>query len=241
MDRMGIATVPLLQEAVQKNAALYLQLLQHLTVPVTSLFRDPGFFKVLRQQVFPVLATYPSLKIWVAGCSTGEEAYSLMIVLREENLLDRSLIYATDINPLALEKARLGIFPLTSIQSGTDRYQQSGGTEAFSTYYSARYGHAVFDRSFHENIVFADHSLATDSVFSQTHLVLCRNVLIYFNAHLQNRALRLFEKSLDYRGFLGLGSKETLEYSDCAVHFQTVDSAEKIYRKLPACLEKSRR
>lgn len=224
-------TVAALQAGVLKDPTLFMQLLQYLTIPVSDMFRDPTFFRALREQVVPVLQTYPSLKIWIAGCSTGEEVYSLAILLREEGLLERSLIYATDINPQSLDKARQGIFPLGRIQGYTANYQQAGGKQAFSDYYMAAYDSVIFDKMLSANVIFADHSLATDSVFSETQLVLCRNVLIYFNKTLQDRALGLFHESLSHRGFLGLGSKESIEFSGFASHFKSVDRPERIFRK----------
>ncbi|MDP2452368.1 MAG: protein-glutamate O-methyltransferase CheR [Polaromonas sp.] len=234
LTQLGYPTIPALQAAMAQDPAVFMQLLQYLTIPVSEMFRDPSFFLALRQQVMPVLRTYPSLKIWVAGCSTGEEVYSLAILLKEEGLLDRSLIYATDINPKSLAKARQGIFSLTSIQGHTANYQAAGGRQAFSDYYTAAYDAAVFDKSLRDNITFADHSLATDSVFSETQLVLCRNVLIYFNKKLQDRALGLFHESLSHRGFMGLGSKESIDFSTYAQRFEPLDRPERIFRKLEA-------
>lgn len=232
LGQLGYPTIPALQAAVEQDPAVFMQLLQYLTIPVSEMFRDPSFFLALRQQVVPVLRTYPSLKIWVAGCSTGEEVYSLAILLKEEGLLDRSLIYATDINPQSLAKARLGIFSRGSIQGHTANYQAAGGQQAFSDYYTAAYDAAVFDKTLRENVTFADHSLATDSVFSETQLVLCRNVLIYFNKKLQDRALGLFHESLSHRGFMGLGSKESIDFSAHAARFEPLDRPERLYRKL---------
>ncbi|MDI1268823.1 MAG: protein-glutamate O-methyltransferase CheR [Polaromonas sp.] len=234
LTQLGYPTIPALQAAMAQDPAVFMQLLQYLTIPVSEMFRDPSFFLALRQQVMPVLRTYPSLKIWVAGCSTGEEVYSLAILLKEEGLLDRSLIYATDINPKSLAKARQGIFSLASIQGHTANYQAAGGRQAFSDYYTAAYDAAVFDKSLRDNITFADHSLATDSVFSETQLVLCRNVLIYFNKKLQDRALGLFHESLSHRGFMGLGSKESIDFSTYAQRFEPLDRPERIFRKLEA-------
>ncbi|MBC7598051.1 MAG: protein-glutamate O-methyltransferase CheR [Polaromonas sp.] len=232
MAHFECPTVGALQTMVLKDATLFMELLQYLTIPVSEMFRDPAFFLALRQQVLPVLQTYPSLKIWIAGCSTGEEVYSLAILLREEGLLEKSLIYATDINPVALSKARQGIFARPSIKGYTVNYQQAGGTQAFSDYYIAAYDAAIFDPTLRTNVTFSDHSLATDSVFSEMQLVLCRNVLIYFNRALQNRALGLFHESLSHRGFMGLGSKESIEFSAYAGHFEALDKAARIFRKL---------
>jgi chemotaxis protein methyltransferase CheR len=210
---------------------VFSQLLQYLTIPVSEMFRDPAYFLMLRRQVVPMLQTYPTVKVWVAGCSTGEEVYSLAILLQEEGLLKRTQIYATDINPASLEKARQGIFPLESIRGYTANYQRAGGTNAFSDYYTAAYDAARFDPALCADVIFADHSLATDSVFAETQLVSCRNVLIYFNRQLQDRALGLFHESLCHRGFLGLGAKESIDFSSFAERFDVVSRAERIYRK----------
>ncbi|HQS32285.1 MAG: chemotaxis protein CheR [Polaromonas sp. 39-63-203] len=231
LAQLNCPTIPALQAGVERDPTLFQQLLQYLTIPVSEMFRDPAFFLTLREQVLPVLQTYPSLKIWVAGCSTGEEAYSLAILLKEEGLLERSLIYATDINATSLDKARRGIFPLASVRTHTTNYQQAGGRRAFSDYYIAAYDGAIFDKTLAQNITFADHSLATDSVFSETQLVLCRNVLIYFNRTLQDRALGLFHESLSHRGFLGLGSKESIDFSAYANRFEPLVKAQRLFRK----------
>ena len=231
LGQLGLASISDLQERVLRDPAVFAQLLQFLTVPVSEMFRDPAYFLALRRQVLPVLETYPSIKIWIAGCSTGEEAYSMAIMLREEGLLQRAQIYATDINPVSLEKARQGIFPLEAVRGYTTNYQQSGGRRAFSDYYTAAYDAARFDPSLCADVIFADHSLATDSVFAETQLVSCRNVLIYFNRTLQDRALGLFHESLCHRGFLGLGSKESIDFSGYATRFGPLARDERIYRK----------
>ena len=225
-------TISALQERVLHDPGAFMQLLQLLTIPVSEMFRDPTHFLAIREEVVPLLRTYPSIKIWIAGCSTGEEVYSMAILLREEGLLDRTLIYATDINPRSLEKAKQGIFSLENIRGYTQNYLKAGGQREFSEYYTAAYDYAIFDKSLRENVTFADHSLATDSVFSETHLISCRNVLIYFNKTLQNRAFGLFHDSLCHRGFLMLGSKETLDFSDYSKQFTPVLKQERIYRKL---------
>ncbi|KQB53564.1 chemotaxis protein CheR [Pseudomonas endophytica] len=225
-------TISALQERVLHDPAAFMQLLQLLTIPVSEMFRDPEHFLAIRQEVVPILKTYPSLKIWIAGCSTGEEVYSMAILLQEEGLLDRTIIYATDINPRSLEKAKQGIFSLENIRAYTHNYQKSGGQRSFADYYTAAYDYAIFDKRLRENVTFADHSLATDSVFSETHLISCRNVLIYFNKKLQNRAFGLFSESLCHRGFLMLGSKETLDFSDYSTQFTSLLKQERIYRKL---------
>lgn len=230
-QRMNAQTISALQERVLHDPEEFAQLLSHLTVPVSEMFRDPPYFLALRRHVVPVLRTYPSLKIWVAGCSTGEEPYSLAILLEEEGLLERTILYATDINHDSLDKARQGIFALDRMQGYTRNYQRAGGLRSFSDYYTAAYGGALFDKRLRDAITFADHSLATDAVFSETQLVSCRNVLIYFNRGLQDRALGLFHESLSRRGFLGLGSKETLEFSAYGHRFEPVSRPDRIYRK----------
>ncbi|RNF30519.1 chemotaxis protein CheR [Massilia aurea] len=232
MREMECETVSELQSKVLHEPNGFAQLLQYLTIPVTEMFRDPEYFLAVREQVAPFLKTYPSLKIWVAGCSTGEEVYSLAILLKEEGLLERSIIYATDINPESLEAARRGVFPLDRMRLYTENYQKSGGKGAFSDYYTAAYGGALFERSLMENVTFADHSLSTDSVFSETHFVSCRNVLIYFNRRLQDRVLGLFHDSLCHRGFLGLGSKESIDFSSYAERFESLARRERLFRKV---------
>jgi chemotaxis protein methyltransferase CheR len=232
LTQFGLSTISALQESILHDPDAFARLLQVLTIPVSEMFRDPAYFLALRQHVVPVLRTYPSIKVWIAGCSTGEEVYSLAILLREEGLLERTILYATDINPSSLDKARQGIFAMDNMRSYTANYQKAGGQRAFSDYYTAAYDGALFDRSLCDNITFADHSLATDSVFSEVQLVSCRNVLIYFNRRLQNRAFGLFHESLCHRGFLGLGSKETVEFSDYAPYFEAEVRQERIFRKL---------
>jgi chemotaxis protein methyltransferase CheR len=232
MRAMECDTVSALQARVMHEPSGFAQLLQFLTIPVTEMFRDPEYYLALRQHVVPHLKTYPSLKIWVAGCSTGEEVYSLAILLQEEGLLERSLIYATDINPESLDAARRGVMPLERMRLYTENYQKAGGARAFSDYYTAAYGGALFERSLMENVTFADHSLATDSVFAETHFISCRNVMIYFNRRLQNRVLGLFHESLVHRGFLGLGSKESIDFSSYAQRFEPLAKRERIFRKV---------
>jgi chemotaxis protein methyltransferase CheR len=234
LREMGCATVSALQEKVMHEPAAFAQLLQYLTIPVTEMFRDPEYYAAVRSQVAPLLQTYPSLKIWIAGCSTGEEVYSMAILLHEEGLLERSLVYATDINPQSLDAARRGVFDLDKMRLYTANYQKAGGTRAFSDYYTAAYGSALFDRALVENVTFADHSLSTDSVFAETHFVSCRNVMIYFNRRLQDRVLGLFHESLCHRGFLGLGSKESIDFSAYATQFEPLAKRERLFRKVAA-------
>ncbi len=231
LTQLDLPSVSALQEKILRDPQVFARLLQYLTVPVSEMFRDPAYFMAIRQHVAPVLRTYPSVKIWVAGCSTGEEVYSLAILLREEDLLSRAIIYATDINPVSLDKARQGIFPLDGVRQYTANYQRSGGMSSFSDYYTAAYGGALFDRSLCENVTFADHSLATDSVFTETQFISCRNVMIYFNRTLQDRALGLFADSLSHRGFLGLGAKESLDFSVHARRFEPLVKSERLFRK----------
>ncbi len=224
--------VTALMDKVLLEPDMFMQLLQYLTIPVSEMFRDPSYYAALREHVIPILKTYPSLKIWVAGCSTGEEIYSLAILLEEEGLLDKSIIYATDINPVSLEKAKKGIFPISRMASYTENYQQSGGKKSFSGYYTAAYDGAMFDQALSRNVTFADHSLATDHVFSEVHLISCRNVMIYFNSALQSRVLDLFHDALCHKGFLGLGSKESLDYSTHADRFSPLAKKERVFRKI---------
>ncbi|NHZ97854.1 CheR family methyltransferase [Massilia sp. CCM 8734] len=232
LHQMDCASISELQSRVLHDPDAFMQLLQYLTIPTSEMFRDPSYFQALREHVVPHLRTYPSLKIWIAGCSTGEEIYSMAILLKEEGLLERSIIYATDINPHSLERARKGVFALDRMRAYTASYQMGGGRAAFSDYYTAAYDGALFDRGLVENVIFADHSLATDSVFSETHLISCRNVMIYFNRKLQDRALGLFHESLCHRGFLGLGSKESLDFSSHADAFEPLVKAERVFRKV---------
>jgi chemotaxis protein methyltransferase CheR len=231
LGRFHCESVSQLQDRVMHEPKVFAALLDHLTVQVSEMFRDPTHFRALREQVVPLLRTYPSLKVWVAGCSSGEEAYSLAILLREEGLLSRTLIYATDINPHTLGRAEAGIYSIDRIPGFTINHRESGGTSSLSDYYTAAYGRAILDKSLRERIVFSDHSLATDSVFAEVHLVSCRNVLIYFNRELQDRALGLFRDSLCRNGFLGIGSKESLRSTSVAGAFQAFVAKERIYQK----------
>lgn len=231
MIRFRCDTLSQLQDRIVHEPDIFPQLLDHLTVQASEMFRDPGYFRALREHVVPVLRTYPSLKIWVAGCSSGEEAYSLAILLREEGLLSRALIYATDINAHSLQRAEAGIYAGDRIARFTAGHRQSGARSSLSDHYTAAYGRVIFDRSLREHIVFADHSLATDSVFAQVQLVSCRNVLIYFDPRLQDRALSLFHESLCRHGFLGIGAKESLRFSSFAHAFHPLVRRERIFQK----------
>ena len=229
---LGCTTLSQLQDRVLHDAAVFTELLRYLTVQVTDAFRDPSYFRALREVVVPYLRTYPSLKVWVAGCATGEEAYSVAIVLLEEGLLSNTQIYATDISPQSLRVAEQGVYELDRFARFSESYVESGGTASLSDYYTAQYGHAVFDRRLRDAIMFSDHSLATDSVFAETQLVSCRNVLIYFDRELQDRAIGVLRDSLCRKGFLGLGSRETLRFSSHAPAFSEVAAKERIYQRL---------
>lgn len=231
MERFGCGTLSQLQDRVLHEPALFPALLDYLTVQVSEMFRDPQYFRSMREKVVPLLRTYPSLKIWVAGCSTGEEVYSMAILLQEEGLLERSLIYATDINSSALERAQAGIYDAARISGFTDNHRKSGARSSLSDYYTAAYGKAMFEKSLRANVVFADHSLTTDSTFSEVHLVSCRNVLIYFDRQLQDRVLGLFRESLCRKGFLGLGAKESLRFSSHSYAFSDFVAIDKIFQK----------
>jgi chemotaxis protein methyltransferase CheR len=195
------------------------------------MLRDPSFYRTLRNTILPVLATYPFIRIWHAGCSTGEEVYSMAILLREAGVLDKSLLYGTDINPLVIEKARKGIFPVSQMQKYSENYIQSGGVRDFSSYYTANYHLAKFDSSLTTKMIFSTHNLASDFSFNEFQLILCRNTLIYFERDLQAKVLRLFDYSLENFGYLALGSKESLRFSNIAGRYRQVGK-EKIWRKI---------
>lgn len=230
-DKLGCETISLLQDKVLHDPAIMPELLEMLTVQVSELFRDPGYFKAIREKVLPHLHTYPSLKVWIAGCSSGEEVYSFAILFREEGLEEKTIFYATDINPNALKKAQAGVYGLERIQLFTENHRKSGGKSSLSEYYTAAYGGAKFDKTLSDRVVFSDHSLVTDQVFAEVHLISCRNVLIYFDKELQNRALGLFKDALVRKGFLGLGSRESLRFSRHAEAFSEFAREEKLYQK----------
>lgn len=230
-DHFKCATFSALQDMILHDPSMMTAMLPYLTVQVSELFRDPLYFKAIREKVVPHLKTYPSLKVWIAGCSTGEELYSFAILFREEGLFDRTLFYATDINHDALKKAEAGVYSLDRIKLFTENHRLSGGRGSLSDYYNAAYGAASFDKTLRKNVVFSDHSLATDAVFAETQLVSCRNVLIYFDRELQDRAITLFKGSLARKGFLGLGSKETLRFSSSVDAFSDFEHTERIYQK----------
>lgn len=230
-DQLGCASISALQDLVLHHPDTATRLLDYLTVQVSEMFRDPSYFQALREKVTPHLRTYPSLKVWIAGCSNGEELYSLAILFREEGLAQRTQFYATDINPTALSAAEAGVYPIEQIRKFTQNHQKSGGKSSLSDYYTADASRAVFDKSLRSQVVFSDHSLVTDAVFGEMHLISCRNVLIYFDRPLQDRAIGLFRDSLARNGFLGLGSKESLRFSQHADAFREFVREEKIYQR----------
>jgi chemotaxis protein methyltransferase CheR len=231
MDGEKVATVSALQDLLLHDPAVMERLLLDLSVNVTAMFRDPSFFVSLRQKVVPLLRTYPFSRIWVAGCSTGEEVYSLAIVLAEEGLADRVRIYATDINEAVIETAKLGVFPLEKMQEYTQNYIRAGGTRSFSEYYVARYDGALFARSLVDAAVFAQHNLVSDAAFNEFNVIVCRNVMIYFAEPLQRRVHSLFYESLATFGVLALGQKETIRFSPHAARYEELDAAERLYKK----------
>jgi chemotaxis protein methyltransferase CheR len=227
-----LPTISALLDRVLHDPSVMERLLVDLSINVTAMFRDPTFFLAFREKVVPLLRTYPFSRIWVAGCSTGEEVYSLAIALHEEGLSDRTRIYATDINLGVIERAREGVFPLDKMQEYTENYIRAGGTRAFSEYYLAKYEGALFDRALTQNVVWAPHNLGQDSSFNTFHVILCRNVMIYFDRTLQHRVHRLFFESLERRGVLALGHKESIRFSGFEEQYEEIDLAEKIYRRL---------
>ena len=219
-----------LKYSLLNNESVFHYFLQEVTVNVTELFRDPIYYKTLREKVFPILATYPVIKIWHAGCSTGEEVYSMCILLHEAGLLNRTKIYATDINTVNLEKAKKGMMPLRNMKEYTNNYHQSGGKHDFTDYYTARYDHALIKEELRSPIIFSQHNLVSDNVFNEFQLISCRNVMIYFNKQVQNRVLGIFHESLASLGFLTLGLKETLQFSNLKDKFECIHPIAKIYR-----------
>jgi len=230
-ERFDCRSYSALQDLVLHQPSLMPVLLAYLTVQVSEMFRDPSYYRALREQVLPHLRTYPSLKVWIAGCSSGEELYSMVILFREEGLEDRTLFYATDINPEALARAEAGVYHLEQIPTFTENHRESGGKSSLSDYYTADYGAAIFDKSLRQRVVFSDHSLVSDAVFGEMQFISCRNVLIYFDRLLQDRVIGLFRDSLSHRGFLGLGAKESLRFSQHSDAFNDFSRAERLYQK----------
>ncbi len=232
MENRKIDTLDTLREIVLKDEDIFEEFVQGISITLTEMFRDPLFYKSVREKVMKRLATYPVIKIWIAGCATGEEVYSIAIVLREEGLLDRTIIYATDINQKSLQIARQGIYSLTDMKKYTENYLNSGGSESFSIYYTAKYNSVLFEESLKRNIVFASHNLSADKSFNEFQLVVCRNVLMYFKSNLQSKVISLFCDSLCDFGFLALGDKESLLFSDKNECFEEMSKKEKIYMKI---------
>ncbi len=231
IEAEGLPTVSALQARVLHEPQLMEKLLLDLSINVTAMFRDPGFYRAFRETVVPLLRTYPFIRLWHAGCATGEEVYSMAILLKEEGLYDRCRIYATDINEVVLQKAKEGIFPLDRMQEYTENYISAGGKRAFSDYYLAKYGGAIFDDALTRNVVFSLHNLVGDRSFAEFNVILCRNVLIYFDKSLQARVHGLFYDSLAMFGILVLGSKESLRFAPFEECYEQINGQEKIYRK----------
>lgn len=232
IEAEGLQTVSALQAELLHRPQLMEKLLLDLSINVTAMFRDPGFYRAFRERVVPLLRTYPFIRIWHAGCATGEEVYSMAILLQEEGLYERSRIYATDINEIVLARAKEGIFPIERMQEYTENYIASGGKRAFSDYYTAKYGGALFSDTLTKNVVFSLHNLVTDTSFSEFNVILCRNVLIYFDKSLQSRVHGLFYDSLVQFGILVLGSKESLRFSPFEDNYEQINGPEKIFRKV---------
>jgi chemotaxis protein methyltransferase CheR len=235
LEKNQLTSVSEIKERISLDKDFLEKLLNCLTIPTTEFFRDPSFYKVVKECVIPVLKTYAFIKLWHAGCSTGEEVFSMAILLKEENLLDRTLIYATDINPVAIEKAKKGMVPSSSIKRATNLYFVSAENEALHQYWNVHHDFATLDHSIMKNIVFSEHNLATDHVFGEMQMIICRNVLIYFNRILQEKVLELFAQSLCRSGFLGLGAKESLAFFRIERDFEAVSKPERIYRKKSRC------
>ena len=234
MNRMAITgfdSISEMQAKVLNNELFASEVLQDLSITVTEMFRDPGFYKSLRENVIPILKTYPFIKVWHAGCATGEEAYSMAILLQEEGLYERTTIYATDFNQQALNKAKEGIFSKRNIKEYAINYELSGGKGTFSDYYISDYDNVIMNQSLKKNMVWANHNLVTDSVFAEVHLILCRNVLIYFDKDLQNKVQNIFYNSLVNGGVLCLGSKESLRFTDFHEQYIELDKKQRIFKK----------
>jgi chemotaxis protein methyltransferase CheR len=228
----GLSTISALQERLLHDPACMERLLLDLSINVTAMFRDPSFYLTFRRQVVPLLRTYPFTRIWVAGCSTGEEVYSLSILLQEEGVYERARIYATDINESVLDRARSGVFPLEKMREYTENYISAGGTRAFSEYYLAKYDGAQFQRTLVDNVVFAQHNLVSDRSFNEFNVIICRNVMIYFDRALQDRVHRLFYDSLMTFGILVLGAKESIRFSPYVDCYEELDAGERVYKKV---------
>jgi len=232
IEAEGFHSITALQDRVLHEPDMMEKLLLDLSINVTAMFRDPKFYVAFREQVIPLLRTYPFIRLWHAGCSTGEEVYSMAILLEEEGLYERARIYATDINDVVIQRAKSGIFPLDRMQEYTENYINAGGKQSFSEYYTAKYDGALFSPTLLRNIVFSQHNLVTDRSFAEFNVILCRNVLIYFDKALQNRVHHLFNESLSTFGILALGSKESLKFSEYEDCYEPISLHDKIYRKV---------
>jgi len=227
----GLGNISEMQHKIIYDESFFTELLLDLSINFTEMFRDPSFYQTLRKKIIPKLKALPFLKIWHAGCATGEEVYSLAIVLKEEGLYDRTQVYATDFNETVIQKAKEGIYDIEKLKMYTHNYQKAGGLASFADYYTARYEYVLMKKLLKKNITFSDHNLVTDGVFGEMNMILCRNVLIYFSRELQNRVFRLFKESLRNGGFLCIGTKESIRFSNISDYFEDVSKKEKIYRK----------
>ena len=225
-------TVSALQNKLLHDASCLDRFVLGLSVHATAMFRDPTFYSTFRRKAVPLLRTYPTVQIWIAGCSTGEEVYSLAILLQEENIYEKCRIYATDISPVVLRTAREGIFPLSAMREYTNNYHKAGGQNEFSDYYTAHYDNVIFNPTLRQNVVFSEHNLATDGSFNEFQVIMCRNVMIYFNKELQARVHNLFYDSLAMFGVFGLGNKESLKFTPRAAFYQHINHNDKLYRKV---------
>ncbi|WP_052087685.1 CheR family methyltransferase [Paenibacillus wynnii] len=228
----NVPSISALQEKVLHDRACFERLIYSLSIPVTEMFRDPGLFLTFRQKVIPLLRTYPYIRIWHAGCSTGEEVYSMAILLHEEGLYDKARIYATDMNNRSLQQAKEGVYEISKMKQYTKNYLEAGGTRAFSEYYSAKYNSVILQPYLRKNIIFAEHNLATDTSFNEFNVIFCRNVMIYFNDELRDNVHGLFNESLSRFGVLVLGSKESIHFTKYSDSYEALDRVEKIYRKV---------
>lgn len=230
LEKLG--TVSAFQNKLLHDRTCLERFILGLSVHATAMFRDPTFYSTFRRKAVPLLRTYPTVQIWVAGCSTGEEVYSLAILLQEENLYEKCRIYATDISPVVLRRAREGIFPLSAMREYTNNYHKAGGQHEFSDYYTAHYDNVIFNPTLRHNVVFSEHNLATDGSFNEFQVIMCRNVMIYFNKELQARVHNLFYDSLSMFGVFGLGNKESLKFTPRAAFYQNINHNDKLYRKV---------
>lgn len=234
LRRLSVSRLSDISEMIHRllyDKAFFEIILKDFSINTTEMFRDPSFYISFRNEVIPILKTYPFFKIWHAGCSTGEEVYSMAILLKEEGLYERAQIYATDFNETVLQKAKEGIYPIDRIKEYTYNYQQAGGTSSFGEYYVAKYEFAIMDEYLKNKVIFADHNLVTDGIFGEMNVIICRNVLIYFDRELQNKVIKLFHDSLGHGGILCLGSKESIRFSSCLEKFESIDEKQKIFRK----------